>query len=109
MKNCPRTIDRPITLLGFEMEDFVLIIVWLGVVNLIAGGPIALLTTIAITIFLKIVKRGKPRGFLRHILYHWGVPFGKVLPPPKRLKRYAPFPPTTKVVGMENIFVETEK
>ena len=89
MRNCPRTIDKPLLILGLEGEDVAVLMLCFGV------PAIAISPTIPIIVFfiswplLAALKRGKPEGYMVHLLYRLGVPFEGLLPP--CVRRYAAF------------------
>lgn len=107
-KSCPKSIDKPITVLGMEVEDVAVIMVILGVSQIIIGMVLALPLAIIAAFVVKQIKRGKPRGYLQHLLYHWGVNYPGTLPPPKKIKEYIPTKPIKKIKGIPDIFLETE-
>ena len=93
MRYCPRTIDKPLLILGLEGED-------IGILMLLFGVPAVLFQpTIPVLMFgvawpaLAIAKRGKPEGWVLHFLYYLGVPLKGLLPPEDRV-RFSPFPRT---------------
>lgn len=87
MRNCPRTIDRPLLILGLEGEDVAMLM-------LVFGTPAVLLTpTVPLMLLfigwplLAAIKRGRPEGFMVHLIYRLGVPLQGLLPP--GIERYA--------------------
>ncbi len=107
-RNCPKTIDKPITILGMEMEDLAVLVIGIGIMQIVVGGPIALVLGLTAMIILKRIKRGRPRGYLLHLLYHKGMSYQKTLPPMKKVRRYTPSRPVRKIKGVENIFREKD-
>lgn len=89
MRPCPRTIDKPLLILGLEGED-------IGVLMLVFGIPAILVSPaipLALIFFawpgLVMLKRGQPEGYVLHLLYKFGVPLQGLLPPGER--QYSPF------------------
>ncbi len=91
MKKCCRTIDRPLLLFGLEPED-------VGILALISGFLIIFFDPFyAGTVFfggwilLRIMKQGKPQGYLAHLFYKHGVRIKGLIDPPERVGRYSVF------------------
>ena len=67
----PRALEMKSKLFGFELPDLLLIFCNLAVTNLIFGATslryvLVWGTTLALGVFLFVVKRGKPDNFLQH-------------------------------------------
>ena len=70
---CARTLDRPITIMGLEPEEFVLIGIAAGVVMFLVDPVPAVLLGVGLAVFLKRVKSGKPDGYLYYLVYRSGL------------------------------------
>jgi len=84
MRRLPRTIDKPLELLGFRMDEigvFVGILLVFLLVDWFFAG--LLLAGLALA-FLRGTRRGRPEGYLFHLVYRMGIPLGKLLPPALR-------------------------
>ncbi|MBF0490645.1 MAG: hypothetical protein HQL15_08560 [Candidatus Omnitrophica bacterium] len=88
-RKCPQTLDKPILLFGLEMEDVALLGAVGGVGSILLGPLIPGVLTIVGWILLMQFKRGKPTGYLIHVLYHQGVDFPGLIPPIKKAGRYS--------------------
>lgn len=69
----PRALDNRLKLFGFELADLLLIFLYLSVSNLFFGPtrlkfPIVWMGTIALSCILYFVKKGKPDGYLQHLM-----------------------------------------
>jgi len=69
----PRALDNRLKLFGFELADLLLIFLYLSVSNLFFGPtrlkfPVVWLGTLALSCVLYFVKKGKPEGYLQHLL-----------------------------------------
>ena len=89
--HCPRTLDKPILLMGLEMEDLGLLCLIIGLLSLFMGpllpGAGGLVGWFALARF----KRGKPAGYLLHRLYALGFDLPGLLPPLSKAGKYAVF------------------
>jgi len=66
-----QTLDRKLTLLGFEVVDLLAIFILLSTLNLFFGQtglrvPFVWLPTIGLVLALRYGKRGKPEKYLLH-------------------------------------------
>jgi len=89
---CPQTVDEPIRVLGLDGEDWTLI-GSLAVVVYVLSTPFA---GVAAGVFgmigIRLAKRGRPPGALRHALWLLGFPLpGWPLAPPPHGRRYSPW------------------
>ncbi|QAT16674.1 hypothetical protein BU251_02475 [Candidatus Velamenicoccus archaeovorus] len=91
MKKCVRTIDRPLLLFDLEPED-------VGILALASGFMIIFFDPFyAGTVFFggwvafRLVKQGKPQGYLTHLFYKHGVRIKGLIEPPKLVQRYSVF------------------
>ena len=91
MRKCARTIDKPLLLFGLEPED-------VGVLALASGGVILFFDTFYAGcvffggwIFLRLLKRGKPEGYIVHLFYNHGMRIKGLIGPPLKISRYSVF------------------
>lgn len=91
MKICHRTIDRPLLILGLELED-------IGLLAGVSGAVMVFYDTFygGMVFFggwwlIMFLKRGKPQGYITHLLYKLGFKIEGLLPPPEKVSRYAIF------------------
>lgn len=91
MKKCPRTIDKPLLLFGLEPED-------VGVLALASGATILFFDTFYAGcvffggwIFLRLLKKGKPKGYTVHLFYKYGIKMKGLIDPPLKVSRYSVF------------------
>ena len=91
MRKCLRTIDRPLLLFGLEPED-------LGVLALASGSMILFFDMLYAGvvlfggwIFLRVLKQGKPQGYIVHLFYKHGIRIKGLIEPPKKVNRYSIF------------------
>ncbi|MBF0594613.1 MAG: hypothetical protein HQL22_06570 [Candidatus Omnitrophica bacterium] len=87
MRDCPRTIDKPLLILGLEGEDIAVLMLLFGIPAVLIQPAIPLMLLFAAWPGLAFLKRGKPEGYMIHLLYRLGVPFDGLLP--LREGRYA--------------------
>ncbi len=81
MRRLPRTIDKPIELLGFRVEEIGIFVSVLVVFLLVDWFLVGLLVSTLILAFIREARRGKPEGHILHLAYRsTGVPLGKLLP-----------------------------
>lgn len=69
----PRNLDNRLRLFGFELADLLIVFLYLSVSNLVFGAtrlkvPFVWVGTLAIAGTLYFVKRGKPDGYLQHLI-----------------------------------------
>jgi hypothetical protein len=90
-RTCHRNVDRPILLLGLEYVDWAMVLLVFGICALIPY--ISNLTVLVVTVIcatgLRVFKASKPRGYLLHLCYRWGLPLPGILPPPYIVPRYS--------------------
>ena len=91
MKNCPRNIDKPVTLLGLELEDMATVVALIGILRALSNIFIAIAIAVVGGIILKRAKRGKPKAHIQHLFYKMGVTLPGFLPPTRRVKIYSPW------------------
>jgi len=81
MRRLPRTIDKPIELLGFRMDEvavFVAVLVIFLLVNFFFTG---LIVSGLLLAFLRGTRRGRPDGYIFHLVYRaTGIRMGTLLP-----------------------------
>ena len=88
---CYRNVDRPILLLGLEYVDWALVLVVFcgcALIPYISNLTVLMVTVICAT-GLRVLKASKPRGYLLHLCYRWGLPLPSILPPPRIVPRYS--------------------
>ena len=69
----PRALDNRLKLFGFELADLLIIFLYLSVSNLFFGPtrlkiPVVWMGTLGMGCVLYFVKKGKPEGYLQHLL-----------------------------------------
>jgi len=72
-KACYRTLDRPLTILGVEPGDLVLVVLAALVVFLFVGQIAGILLGAALGALFRRVRRGKPPGYLFEVAYRHGL------------------------------------
>jgi len=85
MRRLPRTIDKPVELLGFRMDEIGVFVSVLVISLLIDWFFLGLVLAGLVLAFLRGTRRGRPEGHIFHLLYRTGIPLGKLLP--SRLKK----------------------
>ncbi len=75
----PRALEMKSKLFGFELADLLLIFFNLAFTNFIFGAtslryPLVWGTTLGWALLLFFVKRGKPDGFLQHLIQYYVKP-----------------------------------
>ena len=90
MKICPRTIDKPLLIGGLEIEDIAILVLGFGLPALIFNPIIPLLGFGASWPLLVFLKRGKPEGYMLHLIYSLGMNLKGLLPSGDKIK-YSPF------------------
>ncbi len=75
----PRALEMKSKMFGYELPDLILIFMNLAITNLIFGASkyrYALVwgTTVSLAAFLFFTKRGKPDGYLQHLIQFWIKP-----------------------------------
>jgi type IV conjugative transfer system protein TraL len=81
MRRLPRTIDKPTELLGFRMDEIGVFVSVLLVFLLVDRFFVGLMLSGLVLAFLRGTRRGRPEGYLFHLVYRTGIPLGKLLPP----------------------------
>lgn len=69
----PRNLENRLKLFGFELADLLVIFLYLSVSNLFFGPtklkfPVVWMGTLALGLTLYFLKRGKPEGYLQHLI-----------------------------------------
>lgn len=69
----PRNLDNRLKLFGFELADLLLIFLYLSLSNLFFGPtrlkfPLVWIGTLTLACTLYFIKRGKPEGYLQHLV-----------------------------------------
>ena len=91
MRPCPRTIDKPLLILGLEGEDIALLMLCFGIPAILISPAIPLVFIFVAWPLLVMFKRGKPEGYVLHAAYRLGVPLKGLLPPGDNVQ-YSPWP-----------------
>ena len=81
MRPCPKTIDKPLLILGLEGEDIAVLMLCFGVPAILISPAIPLGLILGAWPSLVWFKRGKPEGYVLHALYRIGLPLKGLLPP----------------------------
>jgi type IV conjugative transfer system protein TraL len=81
MRRLPRTIDKPTELVGFRMDEIGIFVSVLLVFLLVDRFFSGLVLSGFVLAFLRSTRRGRPEGYLFHLVYRMGIPLGKLLPP----------------------------
>jgi len=91
MRKCLRTIDKPLLLFGLEPED-------VGILVLVCSSMILFFDTFYAGIvffggwmFLRLLKQGKPQGYIIHLFYKHGIRIKGLIEPLKIVNRYSVF------------------
>jgi hypothetical protein len=69
----PRALENRLRLFGFELADLLIVFLYLSISNLIFGAtklklPLVWGGTLVIGTILFFAKRGKPEGYLQHLI-----------------------------------------
>ena len=91
MKKCCRTIDKPLLLFGLEPEDVGILSLTSGAIMLFSDTFYAGLMFFGGWIFLRLLKKGKPQGYITHLFYRYGVRMKGLIDPPGVVSRYSVF------------------
>jgi hypothetical protein len=70
---CYRTLDRPITVFGLEIEDLVLVIVAGGALLFAAGPFLGIGAALALFAAMHRLKAGRPPAYVYERLYRFGI------------------------------------
>ncbi len=90
MRACPKTIDKPLLILGLEGEDIAVLMLVFGIPAILISPAIPLGLILVAWPGLVSFKRGKPEGYVLHALYRIGLPLKGLLPPGEDVP-YAPY------------------
>ncbi len=96
-RKCPRTLDRPLLLLGLEIEDIGFLGMFGGLGCLFFNPLIFGILTIVAWFALMEFKKDKPPGYLLHWLYNQGFSLPGLIPPVKKVQRYCIYAKTDYV------------
>lgn len=89
---CPRTVDEPIRVLGLDGEDWTLIGTFAVIVYVMATPFAGVAAGVFAMIGIRVAKRGRPPGALRHALWLLGFPLPEwPQAPPAQGQRYSPW------------------
>ena len=72
---CYRTLDRPITVFGLEIEDLLLVILLAGFALFAAGPFVGIGLALGLLALLRRFKAGRPPGYVFERLYRRGFTF----------------------------------
>jgi hypothetical protein len=78
---CYRTLDRPITVFGLEIEDLLAIILLAGGALFVAGPFVAILSAFGLYAIAVKFKAGRPPGYIYERLYRRGLTRGLLSAP----------------------------
>jgi hypothetical protein len=81
MRTCSRTIDKPLLILGLEAEDIAVLMLFFGIPAILISPAVPLGLILVAWPALAAFKRGKPEGFVLHMMYRLGLPLKGLLPP----------------------------
>jgi hypothetical protein len=81
MRPCPKTIDKPLLILGLEGEDIAVLMLVFGIPAILISPAVPLGLILVAWPALVHFKRGKPEGYVLHALYRIGLPLKGLLPP----------------------------
>jgi hypothetical protein len=81
LRACPKTIDKPLLILGLEGEDIAVLMLFFGIPAILISPAIPLGLILVAWPGLVCFKRGKPEGYVLHALYRIGLPLKGLLPP----------------------------
>ena len=89
MRKCPRNLDKPLLLFGLEIEDVGVLAVSAGAVVLWGDSYLAGFVFFGGWVLLRVVKQGRPAGYVLHRLYQAGLKLPGLICPPKKTGRYS--------------------
>lgn len=72
-KTCFRTLDRPLTVMGLEPGELVLVVLASLVTFLLIGQITGVVLGLALGLGLRQLKAGRPPGFLYYLAYRYGL------------------------------------
>ena len=67
----PQYLHKPVQILWFDQQEFILVVATIFVATVV-GGLIGWLLVGVLLLFIPW-KRTKPRGFIPHLAYRWGM------------------------------------
>lgn len=91
MKKSQRTIDKPLLLFGLEPEDVGLLALAAGSMILFFGTFYAGAVFFGGWVILRLLKRGRPSGYIVHLFYKHGIRIKGLIDPPKITGEYSVF------------------
>ena len=91
MRKCARTIDKPLLLFGLEPEDVGILALTCGATILFFDAFYAGIAFFGGWMFLRLIKQGRPQGYITHLLYKHGIRIKGLIEPPKIVSRYSVF------------------
>lgn len=78
-------------LLGLEISDLALISVVIGILQVVFGAIIVLVSGVIMVVALKRAKKGKADGYLQHLAYSIGLKYPGTIPSIRDGERYSPW------------------
>ena len=78
-------------LLGLEISDLALISIVIGILQVVFGAIIVLVSGVVMVVALKRIKKGKADGYLQHLAYKSGLRYPGTLPSIRDGDRYSPW------------------
>ena len=91
MRKCPRNIDKPLLLFGLEPEDVGILALAGGLLIMFFDTFYAGLVFFGGWMLLRLIKQGKPQGYITHLFYKRGFRIKGLVDPPKITSRYSVF------------------
>lgn len=91
MRKCPRTIDKPLLLFGLEPEDVGILALAAGLLIMFFDTFYAGLVFFGGWMFLRLIKQGRPQGYITHLFYKHGLRIKGLIEPVKKVNRYSVF------------------
>ena len=91
MRKCPRNIDKPLLLFGLEPEDVGILALAGGLLIMFFDTFYAGLVFFGGWMLLRLIKQGKPQGYITHLFYKHGIRIKGLMAPPKLVSRYSVF------------------
>lgn len=82
----PQYLHGPVQILWFGSDEFILVMSTIFVA-VIVGGMVGWMLILALLLFIPW-KRTKPRGFLSHLTWRWGLVHFRHYPGPTQTRFY---------------------
>ena len=73
--DCPSELDTPVLVFGFEIEDIaaMMAVMMFTGMFIFEGFPPVLALTVAFGLVLRRLKKGRPPGFIVHLMHRWDI------------------------------------